>query len=181
MGGLAKHESVIEWSARLTGWAMFSRRGDFYTVQSRDRPGNERLVSVKYRDGDSMVKFTTDFPIRFSLERTPQGLFARLLLRSVPLCWSHWNMDIDQACEAQPYLVAVWPTAVMTPKMFDAICREMVGELRSFHQELRDKLAYGVGGGMVDPARAQGRAEVPQARHDRGTLPDGKDGRWMLE
>ena len=181
MGELANDESVIERSARLTGWAIFSRHGDFTTVQSRDRPGNERLVTVKYRQGDSMVKFTAELPIRFSLERTPQGLFARLLLRNVSLPWSHWNIEIEQACEAQPYLVGIWPTAIMTPKLFDTICREMVVELRSFHQELRDKFAYSVGGGVIDPAKAQGRPEMPQARQGRETLPDGRDSRWMLE
>jgi hypothetical protein len=182
MGVPAKDESLIEWSARLTGWAIYSRKGDFYTIQSRDVPGAERLVVVNYRDGDSSVKFICHFPVRFPLDRTPQGLFARLLMRSVTLCWSAWAMDIHQSCEGQPYLVGIWPVEAMTPRTFNTICLEMVREVRSFHQELRDKFSYGVGGGAHAGggwATGQGHAQV-QAQTGRGQLtPDGKGMRFL--
>jgi hypothetical protein len=180
MGVPAKGESLIEWSARLSGWAMYSHRGDFYTIQSRDCPGDAKFVTVNYRDGDGYVKFSSIFPLRFSLERTPQGLFARLMLRTVSLHWAAWAMDIQQACEAQPYLVGIWPTETMTPRLFNMICLEMVGEIRSMQQELRDKFSYGVGdfANNTGGGGATGQARVSvQAQPGRGQLPT--DGRGM--
>lgn len=92
-------------------------------------------------------------PLRFPLDKTPSGLFARMLLRNVGLKFCHWNFDRRGGFEASAYLHAQWPTAGMTPEFFGSLCRGMAEEVSGFHQELRDKF-LGDGSPTVRPAAA---------------------------
>lgn len=137
---LRRQEELIPKLCRESGRWLVSGRdgGDCYQVRTA---GSDtiRYIDVRHQDDVRSVKFSATFPVRFPLENTPSGLFARLLLRSVSLHHSHWLIEIWESCEALPYLVARQPAAVMTPALFNAICREMVDELLGFQQELRDK------------------------------------------
>ena len=169
MGALFKRKTLVEQLAKQAGWPISSHCGGHYTVLSADQ-GPARQVNVRYMESTGFLRFYADFPIRFSTERTPDGLYARVLLRSSSLGKCHWLLDIDYSCEAQPYLFAQWPAAVVTPKFFNAVCQEMVNELRAFHQELRDKFAYSVGSGAMPPVKPQAWLSAP---------PPGKGIRFM--
>lgn len=103
------------------------------------------MIRVRYRPGFTML-FEAELPVRFSLEDTPSDLFARVLLRSVPLKFASWRMDVRQSCEALLFLSVQWPGQGMVAGLFDDICREMRDEVLSFHQELRDKFRYQANG-----------------------------------
>jgi hypothetical protein len=66
-------------------------------------------------------------------------------------------MDITQSCEGQPYLAGTVLTAGLDARLFGDICREMVAELHSFHQELRDKFQ----GDMARCTMGQGGSAGP--------------------
>lgn len=152
-------EDRIARLCRETGWQLVGKEGELYTVQSAG-PGGVRLIGV--RDGGrGWVKFTAEFPIRFPLDRTPSGLFARLLLRSHALKYTHWLMDLWGDFEALPYLMGQWPESLVTAPFFDAACREMDDEIRGFHQELRDKFR----GDMAPPAGPAGRPAEDEIRY----------------
>ena len=53
------------------------------------------------------IKFSSALPLQFPLDRTPSGLFARMLLRNLELHYCHWNMDLGGSYEARPFLCAV--------------------------------------------------------------------------
>lgn len=155
---IRRKQELIPELCRASGWPLVAQECGRYTVASNDTRGR-RYIVVKSREPVSNVVFTATFPIRFSLEKTPQGLFARLLLRSVSLRYCAWVMDIMDSCEGQPYLAASVPAAALDARLFGDICREMVAELHSFHQELRDKFQGDMArcpmgqGGPARPAR----------------------------
>ncbi len=162
-------EDFITRLCRETGWLMIGREGDLYAVRSAGS-GGVRLIDVRHTQGGGWVKFTAQFPVRFPLDRTPSGLFARLLLRSRALKHSHWLMDLWGGLEALPYLYGQWPESVMTASFFDATCREIDGEIRGFHQELRDKFQ----GDMTRPAGpASAGPDTPEIRY-LGPVRDGR-------
>jgi hypothetical protein len=148
--GFLKRETLVEQRARQGGWHLLRRTGDNYLLRFADDDVT-RLVAVKHGDGSHFVRFSAKFPILFSLDRTPHGLFGRLLLRNGDLELSTWHMDIAEHCEAQIYLCSQWPVEVVTSAFFDAVCHELVGEIRSFHQELRDKF-HGSGAAQPRPS-----------------------------
>ena len=123
---------------RLTGqWIVVGREGDSYELRSDDRR-TVRTLSVRHRPDADYLMFQAALPLRFPLDRTPSGLFARMLLRNVGLKYSHWNLDLRGSFEASAYLSAQWPKPGMTPGFFASLCREMVDEAAGLHQELRD-------------------------------------------
>ena len=139
-------EDLITRLCRKTGWLLLGRQEDLYTVRSPG-PAGVQLIAIRHRHR-GRVKFTAGFPVRFPLDRTPPGLFARLLLRSRDLKHSHWLMDLWGGLEALPYLHGRWPESIVTAAFFDAVCRELDAEIRGFHQELRDRFR----GDMTPPA-----------------------------
>ena len=161
-------EDFITRLCRETGWLVLGQEGDLYTVRSSG-PQGVRHLGVRHRHGGGWIKFTAEFPIRFPLDRTPSGIFARLLLRGHALKYSHWRMELWGDFEALPFLLAQWPDSVMTASFFDATCREMDGEIHGFHQELRDKFQ----GNMTRPAGpASAGPETPDIRY-LGPVRDG--------
>ena len=162
---LFKRTTLVERLAGQTGWPITYGCGDYYTLRSPDA-GAVTFVNVRHEPTKTFMKFTAEFPVTFPLERLPQGLCARLLLRSSGIRWSNWHLDINDSCQAQPYLCGMWPVSIITPEFFAMVCEEMTGEIRSFHQELRDK-AYGGSGGEA-AARPAGRAGVPQVMPGTG-------------
>jgi hypothetical protein len=157
---LFKRDTLVEQLAKTTGWPIAESCGDAYTLRSPD-PGVVRHVWVRHQQGNSFMKFSATFPVRFPLDRTPDGLYGRLLLRSMNLNWCNWLMEIADNCQAQPFLWGMWPTVVVTPEFFQTVCNEMVGEIRDFHAELRDKFQYG-GNAAGAAAWPTGHAGVPQ-------------------
>ena len=126
-------------------WHLADRKGDLHWVHAHGGMG--QMIRIRYRPSFTML-FEAELPVRFSLEHAPSGLFARVLLRSVPLNFASWRMDLRQSCEAVLFLSAQLPGHGMGAGLFDDVCREMRDEVIGFHQELRDKFHYQVAGVM---------------------------------
>jgi hypothetical protein len=159
---LFPRRDLVKQLCRTSGrWLIADREGDHYWIATNDGRAR-RLIDVRSSDKYAFIKFNAVFPVRFSLERTPSGLFARLLLRSNALVYSSWLVSIWDSCEATTYLHAIMPTSAMDARLFDAICTEMDGEIRGFHTELNDKFSYGIG----RPAAGHGgySQDVPDIR-----------------
>jgi hypothetical protein len=151
---------IIE-ACRATGdWQIMARRGDWWTVANTD-DGRQHDIAVRYSEKLVVVKFLCHFPIRFSLEHEPKGLFARLLMRNHDLHYAFWVMQIGDSCEGQPYLFAQWPLSALTTAVFNAICKEMYNEIEAFGRELRGSFKFS--GGY---APAHDKAGVPAVRPD---------------
>jgi hypothetical protein len=145
---LFRRDDLVTRLCRESGrWFITGREGDSYDLRSNDAAAI-RFLSVRHRPDVDYVMFNAALPLRFPLDRTPSGLFARMLLRNVGLKYCHWNMDLRGSLEAVAYLHAQWPILGMTAGFFDSLCREMTEEIRGFHQELRDKFQ----GDMTRPA-----------------------------
>lgn len=141
-----RRETLIERLCRQSGgqWRIHRRDFDEYGVRN---PANSRceLILIRHREGLDSVIFQSIFPMRFSLETPPAGLFARLLMRNFDCLYAYWTLTIGQSCEACPYLVARVPTASLDGRLFDQVCREIMNELLAFRQELYDKFRYDLG------------------------------------
>ena len=70
-----------------TGWVLTGREADRYQVRSGDHRANV-YIELRYSERYRNAVFQSWFPVRFSLEKPPAGLFARVLLRSSSLTWS---------------------------------------------------------------------------------------------
>ena len=150
-------EDFVTRMCRLSGrWTITGREGDGYDLRSNDARA-VRYLSARHRPGVDYVMFHAALPLRFPLDRTPSGLFARLLLRNAGLQFCHWNLDLRGGFEASAYLHAQWPVPGMTPEFFDSLCRELTEEVRGFHQELRDKF---LGDGSPSVRLATGGPDV---------------------
>lgn len=149
---------VIERLCQATGMVLVSREADRYQVRNSDHT-RRQYIDIVYAESFASVLFQTWLPIKFSLEHEPKGLFARVLLRNLDLRWSCWAMTIGGSCEACLTLVTHLPHAALNAELFATVCREMVGEVNGFHQELRDKFRYEADGRVADsPRRASGHA-----------------------
>ena len=136
---LFAREDFVTRMCRLSGrWAVIGREGDSYDLRSDDTRA-VRYLSVRHRPDVGYVMFHAALSLRFPLDKTPSGLFARMLLRNVRLKFCHWNLDLRGSFEASAYLNAQWPTPGMTHEFFGSLCREMAEEVSGFHQELRDR------------------------------------------
>lgn len=156
MFGFGKRDP-IPVLCRRSGWMVVQRQADRYWVRScTDSAG--ATLRLSNGSGRHYICFHGDFPVRFSLERPPSGLFARLLMRNLDLLVSGWCLNIHASCEAQLYLMAQLPVAGMTPELFGTVCQEIAGELDGFHQELREKFKYGLGG-IAPPAAPAAAAD----------------------
>lgn len=138
MGLLTREDFVRRLARRTRCWEVVAQKGDSYELRSNDTRAVRRLT-VRHRQGVGYVLFQAGFPVSFPLDRTPPGIFARVLLRNVCLKLCHWNMDLQGGLESWLYLCGQWPESSMTPEFFDAVCHEMTAEIQAFHQELRDK------------------------------------------
>jgi hypothetical protein len=152
-------DGVIERLCRETGWGFIGQEAGRHQVQSRGTR-SPVAIDVCYGERQVNVLFQSWFPIRFSLEKPPAGLFARVLLRSHALNWSAWQMSIGGSCEACLYLSASVPRTALDACLFQAVCTEIAEELRQFHVELHDKFAYDLGG--VVPTVLPAALAVPQ-------------------
>lgn len=119
----------------------------FRVLQSCDIEGEFTHITVTHQKNHSWTKFLCNLPIRFPLGRTPDGLFARAMIRSLSLGYANWHVELAQSCEASLYLCGNVPTKWITPALFAAICREIGDEARAFHQEICDKFNYAGQGG----------------------------------
>jgi hypothetical protein len=162
---------LIERLCRETGVVFVSREADRYEVRNGDH-ASTRYISVWYSDRFTNVMFQSWFPIQFSLEQEPKGLFARVLLRNGQLHWSGWSMAIGGSCEACLTLVANVPPSALDAHLFASVCGEMVAEINAFHQELHDKFRYAAGGRMVDASPCEIRDMLDNVQV-RESLPNG--------
>lgn len=136
---LFRRNDLIRKLCKGTGrWIVIGQEGDVYDLRSNDA-SRVRHACVRWRADVQFIMFQAYLPLRFPLDRTPSGLFARMLLRNMDVSFAHWHMDLRGSAEAVAYLAGQWPLAGMTPKFFDAVCREMTDEVHAFHQELREK------------------------------------------
>jgi hypothetical protein len=149
---------TIERLCLDSGWVFISREVDYYRVRSGGHQSNV-YVDIRSSERFSNMLFQCWFPIRFSLEKPPSGLFGRVLLRSHDLHWSAWRLCIGGSCEACLYLCTVLPAGSVNAALFRDVCEEMAGETRAFLHELRDKFNYGPGTAVGDPP-PKGRSGV---------------------
>src|SRR5262245_54190610 len=88
--------------ARQTGqWAVVRRQEPGLYWLRTTSGGRPYEVSVRHPRGGRFTRFQTWLPVGFPLDRTPNGLFARLMMRSWDLVWGAWVVNILEACEAR--------------------------------------------------------------------------------
>jgi hypothetical protein len=174
---LFRRKTVIESLCQQSGCQFCFRDGQLYVVRSGGRDLYYIPITVHYIDSHRWTKFNAELPVRFPLGRTPDGLFAKAMMRNFNLGYSHWLMDIRESCDAILYLSAQTPTEWLNAGIFGAICCELATEVRAFHSELRDKFRYGVGSGMGEygatgqqprsgpPARKPWDNDLPEVRY----------------
>ncbi len=143
--------NVIESLCRKIGWVVTRREADIYQVRSGDHQTNV-YIEVRYNERSPNVVFQSFFPIRFSLENPPAGLFGRVLLRSASLTWTSWALNIGETCDAQLCVNAGLPTTALDAGLFGKVCEEIAAEIRGMRQELHDKFSYDLGGVMIPEA-----------------------------
>jgi hypothetical protein len=163
--GLARQptRSLIERLCQETGWGLLGQEAGRYQVRSRDTD-SPVAIEVCYGERQVNVLFQSWLPIRFSLERPPAGLFARVMLRGHTLNWSGWQMSIGGSCEACLYLSASVPRTALDAGLFQEVCTEIADELRDFHLELHDKFAYDLGGVAAEAMPREVVGGVPARR-----------------
>ena len=162
-----QNSQIQKW-CKQSGVHFRYRDGPLYGVLQEGRPGLHTAITVHYQPKHAWTRFTCNLPVRFPLGRTPDGLFARAMMRSMPLKYADWCLDIQESSDALLYLCAHMPTEWMTPSLFGAICRELGDEARSFHQELKDKFNFAgqFGGGHAAAETRSPGTGVPMLRPD---------------
>ena len=163
--GRDPQDRLIETLCRESGrWMVASREAGEYSVRAIDDRTCVRYIQLRASPAFASVVFQLFFPVRFSLQNPPSGLFGRLLVRNFKLFYAAWAMDVVGSCEAGIQLGARLPRQGIDARLFDAVCRELVDEADDFNNELREKLRFGSGGVM--PARVTGDdgLGVPEVR-----------------
>ena len=148
-------DTLVERLCRESGrWIVLTSELDWHEVRSVARP---RIHNIKIRhgEGDASLIFQSYFPVRFSLENPPSGLFGRLLMRNFDLYYASWVATISGSCEAGLQVVARLPRVGIDATLLDRVCHELADESDSFDRELRDKFRYG-GGGVISARVASG-------------------------
>jgi hypothetical protein len=163
---------LIERLCRETGWGLIGEESGRYQVRSR---GTRSPVAIEVCYGERQVNvlFQSWLPIRFSLEKPPAGLCARVLLRNHPLNWGAWQLSIGGSCEACLCVVASVPRTALDAWLFHEVCTEIADELRGFHQELHDRFLYDLGGVVQEPTPAAVPWEVHGSYSDPPVPPAG--------
>jgi hypothetical protein len=154
---------AIEHLCRDAGWVVTGREVDRYEVRSADHRKNV-YIELRYNERYPNIVFQSWFGIRFSMEKPPAGLFARVLLRSTSLCWASWSLHLGQSCEACLTVRASLPKSAMNAGLFRDVCEEIADEIRGFRQELHEKFAYDLGGAAPEAMPRDVRGGVPARR-----------------
>jgi hypothetical protein len=170
-------QDLIERLCDETGWVLAGREADLYRVRSGDHRAPV-YIDIRYSEQYCNAVFQSWFPVKFSLEQPPAGLFGRVLLRSIYLRWASWEMSAGRSCEACLVLSACLPVAGMHADLFRPVCEEIATEIRRLRRELHDKFAYDLG---EDPtpmtAAGEPRGGLPGRQAD--TLPAvAQDSEW---
>jgi hypothetical protein len=157
--------NLIERLCRQTGWVLTGREADRYQVRSGDhRP--PIYIELRYSERAPNIVLQSFFPIRFSMEKPPSGLFARVLMRGTALSWASWGLSIGPNCDAALVVSAGLPRAGLSAALFRDVCEEIAGEIRGFRQELHDKFAWDLGGAAPEAMPWEKRSGVPARRHE---------------
>jgi hypothetical protein len=151
---------LVSRLCRETGFSLTGREADHYQVRLMDHR-SPVFIEVRYSDRSPNAMFQAWFPVRFSLEKPPAGLFARVLLRNTSMTWSAWGMSIGQSCEACLYVSASIPQQAMDARVFNGVCQEIAQEIRGFREELQSKFSYDLGGVVLESMSRDGRSGVP--------------------
>lgn len=125
-------------------WMLASCELDSHRIRSVTRPMIQH-INVRYMEGQPSLIFQLFYPVRFSLENPPSGLFARLLLRNHSLYYAMWAMNIVQSCEAGIEVAARLPRQGVDASLFHAVCSELADEAEGFDRELKSKFNYSPG------------------------------------
>jgi hypothetical protein len=164
---------LVSRLCRDTGFVLTGREADRYQVRSGDH-SPPVYIELRYSERRPNVIFQAWFPVRFSLEKPPTGLFGRVLLRNTSMTWAAWGMSIGQSCEACLYVTAASPRRAMDSRVFNAICQEMTGEIRAFHEELHSKFAYDLGDVVPEAMPRNVRGGVPMVMPSSLPMPQPK-------
>ena len=123
-------------------WVVISKEPGSYRLRNNDgrRPV---YITVSQRAGTTTVLFQAFFPVRFSLEREPRGLFARVLMRNFNLGRVAWSMYIGESSEACLTLWTNVPKNSLDATLLHVVCNEMAQEIRELQDELHEKFRYG--------------------------------------
>jgi hypothetical protein len=139
---LYRHEMIPRLCEESRRWVVVLSEASEYQVRNDDER-RAVYITVSQRPGLLHTHFQAHFRIRFSLEREPPGLFARVLMRNFALGLSAWSMYIGGSCEACLTIWAKCATSALTTAMFNTICDEMVEEFNGLENELHEKFRYG--------------------------------------
>ena len=169
----------IDRLAQAAGFVVVSKEADKQRVRAND--GRSAVYIDVGNSGEfKNVLFQSWFSVRFSLEREPQGLFGRVLIRNLDVCWSKWAISLGGSCEACLTLSASVPPAALDARLFADICNEITDEMNAFHRELHEKFRYSAEPlGMPDPP-----PRMPTRDNGGGRLPyqigDGEKQPWAI-
>ena len=155
---LFRRETLVERLAREAGWLIAEREGDFYRVRPNDGSAM-RYVQIRYREDKDFASFITIFPVGFPLGAVTPSMATGLLFRNRPLFFGRWCMEIVGSCEVRLFLAYSAPVAGLDAASFNTICRELVAERESLHDELRGSYT-GTAYGSQPPARTLRRYDA---------------------
>jgi hypothetical protein len=114
---LFRREMIPRLCEESGRWVVISSEAGDYRVRNADGRATV-YINVYQRPGTCDTLFQANFPIRFSLEREPAGLFARVLMRNFSLKFSSWMMYIGESCEACLILAGRVPTVALEVAWF---------------------------------------------------------------
>lgn len=157
-----RREDLIERLCRESGvWAVSHTEPGRYVVIANDHT-RRRDVHIRWRPTAYSVQFQCWLELTFPLDRTPSGLFARVLMRNFETSWGAWFVSLGRSMEAHLCCAAGVPVSAVDVGLFDHVCRELTNEVNGFSRELADKFAYDPG----QPIRSAG--PPPAAGPDDG-------------
>jgi hypothetical protein len=144
----SRKDRFVEQLCRQSGgWRLAHEDGDRYWIANSKNQARQ-AIAVQTNENLYFVKFSADFPSRFSYECPPLNLFGMLLRRSVELRFAAWVMDVGHNCDAQPYLFCQQPRSAVDEWLFTSVCQEMLAETAALRSELQ-RVGVEIGSGST--------------------------------
>ena len=115
-------------------------------------PGRNRTIHIAIRDEPhgNFMAVTAQLPITFPIDKTPNGLFLRAMMRSRDLRHASWCVLVADGCNVVLWMNAEYPSEWFNQNAYNAICREITGEIEAFYREICDRFRYGPSMGGPD-------------------------------
>ena len=170
MGILNRKNAIARLCEETGNFAFLKAEGVTHYVVPNG-PQRRHRLEIKHDARFENVTLQGFFPIRFSLEKTPSGLFARVLMRSFELHFASWCVIMTESCEAGLCVRACVPRAALDSRLLDRVCTEIIDELEGFQKELREKFAYTPGQGIVYPEAPRSTGTAIATQHARYPAP----------